>query len=411
MQNLKINTNKEHNNSTLKKFIIILGTLLILLIPLGFLSSTIENRKNYQSEATNKITQSWGKQQRINTPFIEYTIIETIKDENNRITKKNILESIEVDTYNVDVKLNTEIRQKGFFKVPVYTADVKLAGVFDIKNKNAYNQSLTFLYPVADSIGFTDKPVLKIDNKEILLNDSTYEFKLTNPTDKLPFEISYKLRGTDSIKIDTWGNYSQVKITGNWNSPSFKGDFLPNKRTVGDNQFSAEWNIPKIATSTLKNPHVEVSLLIPVDNYRMTERAMKYSFLFLSLTFMFYFIFETITKEQQIHPLQYILLGLAMQIFYLLLLAISEFTSFNTAYSIASLMTIGLISLYTHFVITKGKNKKFSLTIFGLLILLYGLLYSLLKLEDYALLMGSFGLFLVIATIMYVTRNINWYED
>ena len=244
-----------------------------------------------------------------------------------------------------------------------------------------------------------------------MLNDSTYEFKLTTPTDKLPFEISYKLRGTDSIKIDTWGNYSQVKITGNWSSPNFKGDFLPNKRTVADNQFSAEWNIPKIATSTLKNPHIEVSLLIPIDNYRMTERAMKYSFLFLSLTFMFYFIFETITKEQQIHPLQYILLGLAMQIFYLLLLAISEFTSFNTAYSIASLMTIGLISLYTHFVIIKEKNKKFSLTICGLLILLYGLLYSLLKLEDYALLTGSFGLFLVIAIIMYVTRNINWYED
>ena len=156
---------------------------------------------------------------------------------------------------------------------------------------------------------------------------------------------------------------------------------------------------------------VGISLLLPVDNYRMASRALKYAFLFIALTFISYFIFEITTKNnKRIHPLQYLLLGAAMLIFYLLLVSISEFIPFLWAYIIASLMTIGLIGTYTYFIITKREDIKYTAIITFLLALLYTFLYVLLKIEDFALLAGSLGLFIIIALIMYSTRNVDWYN-
>ena len=220
--------------------------------------------------------------------------------------------------------------------------------------------------------------------------------------------------------------FPKIKINGDWKDPSFEGDFLPTNRSVTNKNFTAEWSIPKIATiktdiSDLNNPSimeknntavVSVSLLTPVDNYRMATRAVKYAFLFLLLTFVAYYVFEiTSQKNNPIHPIQYMLMGGALLIFYLLLTSISEFMPFLLAYIIAGLFTVGLISYYTYFVLTKREDFKFTILITVIMTLLYTFLYTLLVIKDLSLLIGSFILFVIIAAIMYATRNVEWYDE
>lgn len=397
--------NQKNNGSMMKKFWTILVTLLVLLIPIAFLNGIIRDREDYRAEAVKSIALSWGKAQTLGSPVMYFEA----KD-GSRIANKYL----QLNNYSADVKIQTEVRKKGIFKVPVYTADVLLKGDF----KNQYSGSfdgknvVTEFY-VEDSIGFIDEPVFSIGNSHLLKSGNTKIVTNINSADKLiPFEISYKIRGLNDLYIEVNGDSNKISVAGDWDSPSFVGNFLPANRTIEKNLFDAQWTIPRIATSSLKNPKVGVSLLMPVDNYRMAERTLKYAFLFLSLTFLSYFIFEIVSSEQRkIHPLQYCMLGAAMQIFYLLLVSISEFINFGAAYFISAFMVISLIGIYTYFVITRAKSKLFSYLIVLLMGLLYAFLYVLLLQQDFALMLGSFGLFLIIAVIMYVTRNIDWYND
>ena len=331
---------------------------------------------------------------------------------------------------SVDVKITTEIRKKGIFKVPVYTADVKLQGDFKNDYGNISDKELTTSFSVEDSIGFIEEPKFKINNlPEVVAQDTKYSTKLRNTGASIPFEISYKIRGINELFARLGGQLNNVKISGNWADPSFTGNFLPTKREITNDGFTSEWRVPKVATTNVsavtpatvgkynyndidRNAKVGVSLLMPVDNYRMATRALKYAFLFITLTFLSYFIFElTAQDKKRIHPLQYLMLGGAMLIFYLLLVSISEFAPFAGAYVISAAMTIGLISAYTYFVITKRENLRFTTIITILLALLYAFLYILLLLQDLALLLGSMGLFVIIAVIMYATRNVDWYGE
>ena len=208
------------------------------------------------------------------------------------------------------------------------------------------------------------------------------------------------------------GINNAIEIEGNWNNPSFDGDFLPKEKEIKNDSFEAEWEIPAIAASSLVNPRAGVSFLTPVDSYRMATRAVKYAFLFLSLTFLAFFIFEIASaKKRPVHQLQYLMMGGAMLIFYLLLLSLSEFCSFGFSYTIAAFMTIALISTYTYFVITKKENVKFTVLITTIMALLYVFLYILLMLQDFSLLIGSIVLFLILGVVMYSTRNVEWNKD
>jgi inner membrane protein len=162
--------------------------------------------------------------------------------------------------------------------------------------------------------------------------------------------------------------------------------------------------------ASLSSSVFTVSLLVPVDNYRGAERATKYGILFIILTFLACFVFE-ITGKKPIHPFQYLLIGLAMAVYYILLLSISEFISFALAYLIAASATIIMITLYTKFAIIKNLTLKQTAVIGAALAALYGYLYILLQLQDMALIFGSIGLFAGLAIVMYATRNITWYEE
>lgn len=420
-----MNEQKKNTNKKVKKFYIILGMLLILLIPILFLGNIVNDRENYRDEAVNKVKVSWADVQTISPPELNIFIPEK---------KETVAKSLELNNYEAEVKVKTELRKKGIFTVPVYTADVELKGDFLNSYGDLKNIKSELLINVTDSKGFISQPKFKFLSDKPVTNSSKKYTKILNTNEKsLPFEITYQIRGINEIYVVPGGINNEIEIEGDWSNPSFEGDFLPSEKEITDKDFEAEWKIPAIAVASLNNEpsnlktnsdtnygytpsqtieKAGVSFLMPVDNYRMATRAVKYSFLFLALTFLAYFIFEITAKNTKpIHQLQYLMMGGAMLIFYLLLVSISEFMAFWGAYIIAAGMTIGLIGLYTYFVITKKENLKFSLLISGIMAILYIFLYVLLALQDLSLIIGSLMLFLIMSLIMYSTRNVEWDND
>ncbi len=408
---------KNKVDSIVKKLLTIVGTSLLLIIPIAFMYGIINDRTNYRNEAVEKIAQSWTGNQSIDIPSM-FFITKNAK-------KENVENSLELNNYEANVLIKTEIRKKGIFKVPVYTAQVTQKGDFKNKYGDLSDKQISTRIKVSDTRGFVTEPSFKINNSSTVKSqDMTYTTNIKTNSNIIPFEIKYEIRGLNDIDVEFGGYNNKVTINGNWKDPEFKGDYLPTERKVTQKDFSATWSVPKIALkqqnivsteyATVKNsPSVaSVSLLVPVDNYSMAEKALKYGFLLLFLTFMGYFIYEITSKEnRRVHPVQYCLLGAAILMFYLLLVSISELVSFNLAYFLAAVMVMLLIFGYTYFVITKRQGLTFSIGITALIGLLYVYFYVLLRLQDIALLAGSVGLFVIIATIMYLTRNVNWYNE
>ena len=405
----ELNFRKESKNfdSKAKKFLTILTTSILLLIPIGFMSGMIHDRSSYRNEAVENVAKSWADSQVIGTPKMSFIT------QNDK--KVDVVNELELNSYETSVKINTELRKKGIFKVPVYTADVIQKGTFNNKYGDLSNKEITTKIWVKDARGFVSEPNFSINNMPAKSSqDIAYNTKLNTSAKTIPFEISYKIKGLNSIDVQLGGHTNNIFIEGNWKDPSFEGNFLPTEREVTNKDFTAKWSVPLIALSKDKDATsvVKVSLLVPVDNYSMAERSLKYGFLLLALTFMGYFIFEITSKEnKRIHPIQYCLLGAAILMFYLLLVSISELLSFNIAYLISAFLVMGMILMYTYFVITKKQSFGFALSITSLIGLLYAYFYTLLRLQDIALFAGSIGLFIIIAAIMYLTRNVNWYNE
>lgn len=383
------------HDSKIKKFLIILFTSLILLIPSGFISSLVENRIEYKNEAVENISKSWADSQ----------VVDVVQ---MSIDGKKL----NLASYEIKLNIETELRKKGVFKIPVYTALVTQKGVFENTFGNISNKNLITKIGISDSRGFIDEPKFNINNSGFKsAQDVVFKSNLTTKEKSIPFEITYKIRGLNSIYVGLGGKKNEIFINGNWKNPSFKGDFLPIERKVSSEEFSAHWNIPQIAISR-EHCEVGVSLLVLNDNYSFAKKSLKYAFLLLSLIFTGYFIFEISSRSNnRIHPIQYCLLGVALLLFYLLLISFSEILPFDFAYFISMIMICFLIFTYTYFVITKRKYFKFSFGITSLILLLYLFFYVLLKAQDAALLFGSLGLFIVLSFVMYLTRNVDWYSE
>ena len=399
-----MNEQKKSVSRKVKKFYIVLGMLLLLLIPIAFMSGVIRDRESYRNEAVRNVKIAWADSQIIEPPALTLNIPDK---------KGTIQKSLELNNYEAEVKVKAETRKKGIFTVPVYTADVELKGDFINSYGNMKNMESDLSFSVTDSKGFVSQPEIKLlSDKAVTHTSQKYSKAISTSAKNIPFEIKYQVRGINNIYVVPGGLNNEIEIEGNWSNPSFDGDFLPSEKEIENNSFEAEWNIPAIAASSLTKPRAGVSFLLPVDNYRMATRAVKYAFLFLSLTFLAYYIFEVASsKKKPIHQLQYLMMGGAMLIFYLLLVSGSEFLPFWASYIMAALMTIGLIGTYTHFVITKRENKKFALLITLIMTLLYAFLYVLLALQDLSLLIGSLVLFFIMALVMYSTRNVEWNSD
>jgi inner membrane protein len=227
------------------------------------------------------------------------------------------------------------------------------------------------------------------------------------------FSTRLQLRGSGSLQVAPVGKNTTVELASSWPSPGFSGSFLPASYRVDDKGFNAKWtifnlnrNLPQHWTSghyDLKAAAFGVDLVIPVDMYRKTMRCVKYAILIIALTFTVFFLMET-SSGNPVHPVQYILTGLALCLFYTLLMSLSEYLGFNAAYAIASLGVCGLVTLYASWVFRRGTMA--GITAVAILVL-YGFIYVLVQMQDLSLLVGSLGLFLMLGLLMYYTRRIN----
>ncbi len=237
-----------------------------------------------------------------------------------------------------------------------------------------------------------------------------------NPVGEIfSFNTEISLNGSNGLSFIPVGKETLVNISSEWSNPSFEGAFLPESREVTNNGFEASWRVLELNRNYPQQWHQQdvsiddsafgVRLLLPVENYQITERSMKYAMLFVGLTFMVFFFVEVL-RNHKLHPIHYMLVGFGLVLFYLLLLSLSEHIGFGIAYAVASVAIISLITSYSQSIF---KDKKLTMLMGGFLIVLYSLLYILLQMQDYALLLGSLVLFVVLALAMYLSRNVDWY--
>ncbi|MDR1615170.1 MAG: cell envelope integrity protein CreD [Campylobacteraceae bacterium] len=443
---------KTINKSILFKTITIAVLILLMLIPLVFVKDIISDRKQYKNEAVSKIKNAWSDNIMLAAPILNipytYDEIETSTID-NKITQKTVTKTAYAKyapaDLNADINISSQIRYIGIFETPVFTADITISGYFD-NISGRFSESFISL-EVSDLKGISE-PVLTWEGKEqqfepslfgrplslypsyYKTNDNFYrnyyapkalkalnaKIDFKNKTNK--FELKFSIKGSGNIEFVPLGKNSVFHINSNWANPSFYGAFLPEDKNITDKGFNASWNINYFASSVpqridgkeLSDSKFGVSFLIPVDNYRNAERAIKYGVLFIALSFIVCFVFE-IAARRPVHPIQYLLVGFAMVIFYTLLISISEFINFSLSYIIAAAAVISLITAYAKFGIVKDLSLKNIILIIVSLLFLYGYLYILLQLQDMSLLYGSIGLFAALGVIMYMTRNIEWYVE
>ncbi|HSN61229.1 MAG TPA: cell envelope integrity protein CreD, partial [Ferruginibacter sp.] len=322
------------------------------------------------------------------------------------------------------------------YKVLLYKSTINMDGAFkikwptDIKLSNVDYANAKLCFTLSDFKGIEEEIYINFNGQKLLLTpglpvDDFGTVGLSVPVSLspeasvagMPFSMQVKLKGSEQLHFIPMSASSTFLLNSEWPSPSFDGDMLPNDRQVSESGFNAKWNFNQanlpFATVMKENTVQEkkmafgVSLVQPADQYNKTMRSIKYAILFIGLTFAFFFIIELMQKKP-FHPVQYVLVGLALVIFYALLLSISEYILFDYAYLVAALATILLITFYAkgHF-----NSWKTAGIFFGLLSCLYTFIFILISLEDTALLVGSIGLFLVLALVMFASRKINWYGN
>jgi len=421
------------SQSIMVKCLIIMGIVLISLVPLLMIGGIIQEREYRKQAVVNEISENWGGKQTIVGPILTIPYLEG--------NKRKIC-AVFPDGLKSSFNLKKDIRHRNIFQAIVYKGTTHIEGDFNLSALIAKipAQSLQWKeshveFALTDPANLEKQAFLDWQGQKIPIENTAKNILSTSvPTNpklsKLPFKLDLSLRGTESLMVGVIGKQNTIQIDSDWTSPSFTGRPLPSNKDFTEDGFSANWTMgpqgihPRAGflsyPSEVNNPlqaifvesigsQIGVELLQPVDGYRQTERAIKYSFLFVLLTFATYFLFELIAK-QPLHPFQYLLIAFAICLFYLLLLAFSEFIQFGFAYLVASCGIIATISLYSKAILGKV-YKHAPILIGGLLSVLYGYLYILLQLEDLSLLFGSLGLFAILGAIMYVTRNIDWYGE
>lgn len=411
---------------------ILIGILvLLLLIPANMIMSIISEREKRQYEATGEVSGKWAGTQTVTGPVIVIPYI----------TKPGET-SIAVflpDKLTINGELLPEIRKRGIYEIAVYNSHLQISGSFSALDFVSLNIPLQNLL-IKDAylaVGLSD--MRGIGNQaQVQWNGQTYVFNpggtganallpsamltripLTLENDTLngaAFSINLDLRGSGQLFFSPIGKSTVVDVKSKWAHPSFDGAFLPNKHNVDKDGFNASWQVSHLNRNFPQNwkgqehdlhtADFGVNLFLPVDGYQQSTRAVKYAILIIGLTFLVFYFIELL-QRYSVHPLQYILIGLALCIFYTLLVALAEQLNFTIAYVISALLTLGLVTAYT---VSVFRSYRTASGIGGILLILYGFIYVIIRSEDQALLMGSLGLFIILAVVMYFSRKIKWSE-
>ena len=417
---------------------------LILLIPLGFVKDLIRERETRQAEVIQEINEKWGNEvvlygPIVKVPYKTYTE-EKIFDEQTKTFTKNYKEVLNHAYFlpkklDIKSKVNTKQLERGIYETVVYSADITMNGKFsefnfstaDIPEKDIVWDKATLLLQTSNLKGIRNEIQITMNQQEYTLKpkfDESYMSTLESgflkglfAKDKNPaFSLNVLINGSESLRFVPVGGETSVSMHSDWHSPSFNGNYLPNDETkkISDNGFEAHWTVletnRQFGQQFFNNlPNLNkfafgTSLIIPIDDYQKTERTSKYGVLIIGLTLLVFLLIQIISKIA-IHPFQYFMIGLALVMFYTLLISISEHQNFLLAYVIAGVSVVGLITAYSKTIL---KNKKFPLLVFGSLTALYAFIFVIIQLENYALLVGSIGLFIILAIVMFTSKKIDW---
>lgn len=414
------------------------GLTLLLLIPVSFIAVLVAERQSTREGAVQETSTRWGASQVVGGPVLTLPYTRLIPQANNKTETLTEYLHVLPEKLEISGAVRSKMLRRGIFDVAVYGATLQVAGTFlfpdfatfDIAPGAVHWPEAFLTLSIADPKGITQPLELNWNGVKLPFGPGTEVQRLfaSGATARVPlnasqasvgastFSVSVALNGSDRLEFLPLGKETAVALTSDWKSPSFQGQFLPTRRQLSPAGFQADWkvlefnrNFPQVWKNRV--PEVQdsafgVTLFIPVDQYQKTMRSIKYAIMFIALTFLIFF-FAEIFNRFHIHPIQYLLVGLALLLFYTLLLSIAEHLRFDVAYMIASLATIGLITAYAR---TIFKRTPLVALLGSALVVMYGFMYILLQLQDYALLMGSLGLFAVLALVMYVSRNIDWYE-
>ncbi len=434
----------------LLRFLTVGGLVLLLLVPLMMIRGAISERQMFRAQAVARVTQSAAGAQRLVGPLriISWTDSQPVQLIDDKGVKRRRIDKTTdqiVQTplaLTIDGNLVPGTRLIGLHEVRVYEWHAKLKATFgsDLPEPPA-NVTREYAAPylvfgLADVRGLVGTPNLRIDggSARLLPGAGPLAQRFTGVHVLLPattgtdnigkriagnrIDLDFALAGTESLSIAPIADSNRIALTSSWPHPLFGGRFLPRTRTVSDKGFNARWDISSLASdaqSQLRRgagltgdsalDSLQVDLVDPVNVYSQAERATKYGILFIVLTFVGFALFELI-KHLPIHPLQYLLVGLALAIFFLLLLSLSEHIPFWQAYAVSAAACIGLQGFYlSHVLLSRRRALGFA----AMLTALYGVLYGLLVSEDNALLMGSLLLFGILAAVMWITRKVDWY--
>ncbi len=408
----------------------------LMMIPTVFISDLVQERQARNEAVVSEVDSRWALAQTLSGPYIFLPYKTNATDAYGKPVMISSHLMILPENKQVNGKINHEIRERSIYKVLLYRASLSDQGnfVFNLPKQVTAEQvqwsDARICFGISDFKGIEEKMVIRyngVDNElspglpEADAGDKGLSAPIAlSPADlgkQLPYQMNLKIKGSEMLHFIPLSGNSHYALSSDWPSPSFDGSNLPSERTVNDKGFDATWNFNKANlpfNTVLNDPKFDasalsfgVSMIEPADQYAKTNRSIKYAILIIGLTFSLFFIIE-LMQRKPIHPVQYVLIGLALVIFYSLLLAISEFLAFDFAYLIASSGTVLLIGLYAkaHF------NSWRSAGIFtGVLSLLYGFIFLLISLEDTALLVGSIGLFIILALTMYGSKKVNWYSN
>ncbi len=424
-------------NSYSVKMIIISFLAILLLIPSFLIQNVIQERIVLSEKVKNELYSQWGGKQVVAGPVLNvpFKVTETA-DNNQGIKERNGIAHFLPETLKTDGILYPETRKRGIYKVVVYEGKLKLQGTFaqpdvsqlDIPNAQYNWDAAYFTIGVSDMRGIKNLPELVINGQKCKVEPGVADTDLfpsgiTVKADSVDlkqpmnFEIELVLNGSEDLSVEVLGKTSEVSIKSDWADPGFTGSFLPANREVTAKGFKANWqvthlnrNFPQQWIDNKYNTHdakLGVELLLPVDHYQKSMRSAKYAILFIALNFIV-FIFIELKSKAKIHPFQYSLVAFALLMFYALLTSIGEQTGFNMAYLISAVAVTLLISWYA-FSILKNVNSVIWVT--ALQTGLYLFLFTILQLQDYALLAGSIGLFVILAIIMKASQQIKWYAE
>ena len=418
---------------TLKVFIIAV-LVFALMIPAAMVRSLIHERENRQASVVRELSSKWGGAQTLIGPVLALPFDQPIPGPNGKPVMTTQYLHILPEQLDIAGHVTPELRYRGIYEAVLYNTRLKLSGAFakpdfaalGVPVKSIRWERATVYLGIPDMKGLRSGLRTRLGDAEFEMNPGLPANHIANAglscatpdlrrVDTLPFELSLDLNGSQWLGFVPAGKTTTVQLESAWNSPSFDGAFLPETRSVTDQGFSAAWkvlhlnrNFPQAWIGSACEPGDSafgVKLFIPVDAYQKSTRTVKYALLFIVSTFTAFFVSE-VMKKVRVHPLQYLLVGLALILFYSLLLSISEHLSFGRGYLIAGAATILLIAGYARSVL---QRRSLGVAVGAVLATLYTYLYILLQVEDYALLLGSVGLFVLLGVVMFLTRRINWY--